>query len=450
MARSTRPAAERSFTGGSGRSRDRGRQVADPKTAPPSDLPAAAAGEVRIGPVAAIPDVLRKLGVAPSLPFVRARVPLSTFRNPENLIAFEALGRLFSECSALTGCGHFGLLVGECFELNRLGAIGYLMRNSPTVGEALRALLLHLCLHDRGAVPILINLDGSHVLLGYSIYRHGTPGAAHLYDVAIAIGYRALKEICGASWKPLRVQFSHARPKDSRPYRRLFGPNVRFDAEVSGIAFEASWLDRAIAGADPSLRELVMQTIQQAQANSTMSFADTVRGALHQMVLSGTSSAGNVALLFGMHERTLRKRLTAERTSLHQLVGQTRFELAKQLLENTELPMSEIASALRYADAAVFSRAHSRAGRRRAPGNGAPDMTTRPFLPPMNLRRGQDDDRLEASAASNACKVGFPDGEKSLPPDAHPVRYRTDGSVSRWPNGKSGQSAREWLRKPRR
>jgi transcriptional regulator GlxA family with amidase domain len=42
---------------------------------------------------------------------------------------------------------------------------------------------------------------------------------------------------------------------------------------------------------------------------------------------------------------------------LHSLVSQTRFELAKQLLENTELPLSEIASALHFADAAVFSRA---------------------------------------------------------------------------------------------
>jgi AraC-like DNA-binding protein len=75
------------------------------------------------------------------------------------------------------------------------------------------------------------------------------------------------------------------------------------------------------------------------------------------MVLGGTSSAENVALLFGMHERTLRKRLTAEGTRLQQLVSQTRFELAKQLLENTQLPLSEIASALHYADAAVFSRA---------------------------------------------------------------------------------------------
>ena len=322
-----------------------------------SHLSAAADGEVRIGPVAAIPAVLKELGIKPSSPFARAGVPLSTFSNPENRIAFQSLGRLLEECTAVTGRGHFGLLVGERFDLNGLGAIGYLMRNSSTVGEALRALLLHLYLHDRGAVPILIHLDASHVLLGYSIYRHGIPGSAQLYDAAIAIGYRALEEICGPTWKPLHVQFSHVRPDDQRPYRRVFGSDVRFDAEVSGIVFKASWLDHVIAGADSNLRQLVMQAISQAGARSSMGFIDLVRAALHQMVLSGTASAQNVALLFGIHERTLRKRLTAERASLQQLVGQTRFELAKQLLENTDLPLSEIASALRYADAAVFSRA---------------------------------------------------------------------------------------------
>ena len=353
MARSTQPIAVRSFAK---RKRD-ARDVAVPVSAPRNHLAATGDGEVRIGPVAAIPALLRKFGVTPSLPFARAGVPLHAFTDPENRIAFDALGRLLAECSAATDCGHFGLLVGECFELDGLGAIGHLMRNSATVGDALRALLLHLYLHDRGAVPILINVDASFVLLGYSIYRHGTPGTAHLYDVAIAIGYALLQAICGASWKAAHVQFSHGRPKDARPYRRLFGPSVRFNAEVSGIVFAGSWLDRTVPGADPRLRQQVMSEITQASASSTMDFADIVRGALHQMVLSGTSSAESVALLFGIHERTLRKRLATEGTSLQQLVSQTRFELAKQLLENTQLPISEIASALHFADAAVFSRA---------------------------------------------------------------------------------------------
>jgi AraC-like DNA-binding protein len=280
------------------------------------------------------------------------------FKNPESRISFEALGSLLSECASLTNCSHFGLLVGKHFELNGLGAIGYLMRNSATIGEALRALLLHLHLHDRGAAPLLLNLDASTVVLGYSIYRPRVPGVSQLYGVAIAIGYRALVDLCGPTWKPLRVQFSHVRPDDLRPYRQFFGANLRFDAEVSGIVFASSWLDHTIQGADPALRMLIAQAIKQERAkNGTITFADEVRGALHQMVLNGISSAEDLAGLFGIHERTLRKRLAAEQTSLQQLVSQTRFTLAQQLLANTQLPLSEIAAALHYADSAVFSRA---------------------------------------------------------------------------------------------
>ncbi len=104
---------------------------------------------------------MTEFGFTPSRPFVRAGVPLHTVRNPENRIAFEALGRLLCGCSTTTACDPVGLLVGECFELDGLGDIGHLMRHPTTVGEALRALLLHLCAHDRGAVPILISLDAS-------------------------------------------------------------------------------------------------------------------------------------------------------------------------------------------------------------------------------------------------------------------------------------------------
>ena len=270
---------------------------------------ASAPGDVRIGPVAALPDVLSELGVSPQRAFAQAGVKLAAFRNPESRISFEALGGLFAASEALSGCDHLGLLVGQRFTLHAFGALGSLIRNSPTVGDGLRALLLNLYLHDRGAAPVLLKPDSSSVILGYAIYKHGIPGTAQLYDVAISIGFRILQAIGGPTWKPLAVQFAHFRPENIRPYRQLFGPNVRFDAEVSGIGFATSWLDHPIGGADPVLHEMISRGLKEQVESNRITFSDQVHCVLHQMVLSGTSSAQNIAQLFGIHERTLRKRL---------------------------------------------------------------------------------------------------------------------------------------------
>jgi len=88
-----------------------------------------------------------------------------------------------------------------------------------------------------------------------------------------------------------------------------------------------------------------------------MNFAEQVECALPQFVLNGATSADHVARFFGIHTRTLRKRLRADGTHLQKLVDQTRFGLARQLLRETELPVSEIAAALHFSDPNVFSRA---------------------------------------------------------------------------------------------
>ena len=333
------------------------RRTAVARTAKRGMPPAIAAGDLRVGPIASVPAVLTEFGIIPERAFARAAVDPGIFAHPDNRIPMAAVGRLLEECATLTDCAHFGLLVGARFRMEGLGALGYLMRSSATVGDAVRALLLQLYLHDRGGAPVLLEPEPSILLLGYTVYQPETQGIKHILDAAVAIGCRILEDVCGPAWKPLRIQLAHRRPQDPRAYHRAFGPRVRFDAEVSGIAFAPSWLDHPLAGADPVLHDLLLAAIGEARANAALGFADEVQGVLHQMVLSGTASAGNIARLFGIHERTLRRRLAAERVTLQQLVGQARFEISRQLLENTQLPVSEIAAALHYADAAVFSRA---------------------------------------------------------------------------------------------
>ena len=324
---------------------------------PSRPLAVSGPGEARVGAVLAIPEVLAEAGVAPHRAFARAGVDPRLFEDPDNRIAFEVLGNLLDACVALTGCRHFGLRVGERFDLNSFGALGQLMRQCATVGDAIRTLVLHLHLHDRGAAPLLLATDPGCVVLGYSIYRRDTPAAAQIYNCAIAIANRVLRELCGPRWKALRVQFAHSRLDSTVPYRQAFGTSVHFDAEISAIVFASSWLERPIAGADPAAHALLAKAMRDAQADGAMSFAEQVQRVLHQMVPSGTASADAAATLFGIHERTLRRRLEEEGTSLQQLINDTRFELARQLLENTELPVSRIALAMQYADANAFSRA---------------------------------------------------------------------------------------------
>jgi AraC-like DNA-binding protein len=314
-------------------------------------------GDVRIGPLSPLPEVLTELGVRPQLAFSRAGVDSQMFENLDSRMPYEAVGRLFEVCVELTGCPHFGLLVGERFELRRFGALGNLMRNCATVGEAVSSLVHHLHVYDRGAAPVLLIPNSSFVTLGYAIYRHDTPGAAHLYDVVIAIGYRILRELCGPSWEPTSVQFCRGHPRSITPYRRVFRSPVRFNAEISAIVFASFWLRQPIEGADAGLHAVLTRAIQSAETNGPMTFVDRVQGVLYQLLFGGTLSENAVAHRFSIGERTLRRRLKEEGTSLQHLVKQTRFELAQQLLCNTTLPIAEIAAVLQYGDPNAFSRA---------------------------------------------------------------------------------------------
>jgi AraC-like DNA-binding protein len=333
------------------------KKVVEPKRPSRNAIGVSGPGDVRIGPVLAIPDVLSSLGISPQGAFVLAGFDPELFEDPDNRVSLDALGNLVQTCVALTNCPHFGLLVGERFELKGFGPLGYLMKNSATVGDALRSLLLHLHLHDAGGAPLLLAPDASCVILGYTIYRHATRGVDLVLDAAVAIAHRILVDLCGPAWKPLRVQFSHSQPDNVAAWRRVFGPSVSFGAEVSGVVFDASWLARPIEGADATLHAYLARAIREVRAHGALSFADQVERALPQMLLSGMASGPAVARLFGVHERTLRRRLGAEGRGLQQLINHSRFELAQQLLANTALSVAEIAAVLCYDDPNVFSRA---------------------------------------------------------------------------------------------
>jgi AraC-like DNA-binding protein len=314
-------------------------------------------GDLRVGPLRPIPVILAEHGVDPVPVLASVGLHPRLFDDPDNCLSFNTLGHLLESCVKATQCRHFGLLIGMRFTLDSLGILGEVLRNAPTLRDALRLVTLNIDLHDRAAAALTLDLGNSQAALGYSIFEGGTPAADQILDGVAAIHFRILRELCGPSWKPLWIQLSHRRPRSVAPFREFFGPNLEFDTWISGVAFDSRWLDHRIAGADPAAHAAIVARIGAMRTRQRAPFANEVRRAIHAMLFGGSASTVSLANLFNVHERTLRRRLGAEGTTVRELVGDVRQELARHLLRDTALPVSEIAAVLRYSDVTVFSRA---------------------------------------------------------------------------------------------
>lgn len=319
----------------------------------------AADGAVRVDAIRHLPAVLREVGLDPDATIESGDLDPRVFDDPEGQISTVGLGRLLALAVARSGCRHIGIRVGERTGCSSLGLVGLLTRHSPDVGTALGSLTAHLHLRDRGAVAPLI-VAGGTATFGYEVYQPGVEACDQICDGAMAIVTNVLRELCGAAWRPAEVLFAHTSPSDLRPFRQMFGAPLRFDAERTALVFPSRDLERPTRGADPKVFRRLAGRVALAESAMPDDLVARLRRMLRTMLLSGKGSVAEVASRTSMHRRTLNRRLQAHGTTLHRLVEETRFEIARQLVENTRIPLTEIAAILAYADASAFTRAFRR------------------------------------------------------------------------------------------
>lgn len=316
-------------------------------------------GVVRAGPLMAIPALLREFGVAPGPVLRAAGFRTLQFEDPETRIPYLSADRLLKRCVEVTGCEHFGLRVGERAPPSSLGVAGFMLQTAPDVRTALRDLVTHLDLHDDGGVPF-VDEAGDNCLLGYAIQQPGVEASAQIYDLSISVACNIMRSLCGAGWRPVEVLLSRARPHDLMPYRQLFRAPLRFNAGQSAVVFAGHWLDRPLPGADPLLRRHLEREARELRAQDDLGVVGKLRAVLRVRLTDRQYATSAVASQFGIHERTLNRRLQAEGTTYRRVLEEVRYATARQLLATTTMTLSEIAGALDYADASAFTRAFKR------------------------------------------------------------------------------------------
>ncbi|HSV82877.1 MAG TPA: AraC family transcriptional regulator ligand-binding domain-containing protein [Ramlibacter sp.] len=301
-------------------------------------------------------EVARTAGLNPRTMLAEAGLPMDVLDTPDLKVPADAVRQLLELCAQRSGDQAFGLRLALARRLSNLGMMGLLVREEPTLRRALDAVVRYGHLHNEALFLKVEEAGGIVVIREELIVGKGGP-LRQSTELAIAVLYRFLTVFLGPQWRPRRVCFAHAAPRDRSVHLRLFGPHVEFGHDFNGIVFNAGDLDLPNPTADPVIARYARQVLE-ASAKGGARVTDEVRQLVLVLLPAGHCTIDVVAQHFGVDRRTLHRWLAREGETFSGTVEGLRRELVARYLDESSRPLAEVSALLGFSAPSAFSRWH--------------------------------------------------------------------------------------------
>jgi len=328
-----------------------------------------------VGALSELPGIMREAGHDPWDLLESFGVGQALMSKPMTPIPIALHGQIMQAAADAIGRDDLGLLVGQRSTMTNAGPLRLLVYNARTAREAVDAIVRYhgLWYHgirldhttDRGFACLSIAIDGRF------------PGSDHLLTGYLAATVKHVEAVFPRTWRPSQVHISYRRPRMAEHYARFFRAPVLYDQPRHAVFFPEAVLDEPRQGSEQMLDSFLREYMSGLEARESPDFASRVSHVIESLLASGECSAVRVADMFAIHRVTLHRYLREQGTTFERLLEDARRNLASRMLEQTDLPVGEIASALGYGTATSFVRAFKRwhgvtpgTGRTRRPAIG--------------------------------------------------------------------------------
>ena len=261
----------------------------------------------------------------------------------------------------LSGDELIGLKLGEPYLPQRYGLYGYALLSASTVRHALSFAA------NFGQLTFsffTFDFSESGGLASFSM-SNPPPIEQDLIDVYldrdISAARVAMTELLNEPFPIKEIHLAHDGHGRQQDYRDYFACSVRFSSYPGKVIFDAGILDQPLPQSDPETSLHFQQQCHMmiAKLTSQSHFINDLR----MLILARPGyfpDIDSLAEKLNMSTRTLRRRLNAEGSSYRQLLEEIRFELAREYLADTKLPLDEISFLLGYTEPGTFSHAFRR------------------------------------------------------------------------------------------
>lgn len=302
-------------------------------------------------------EVARASALDPARMLLDAGLSPAVLANPDLMIPVECVGKLLHTSAVMSGDESFGLRMAESRLLSNLGAVGLLIRDQPTLRDALD-MLIHYQPLLNDALSLAIENCGELVIIREAVV------AGHLHqptrqriELALGVMVRLIRQVFKADWQPRRVCLEHPAPRDLGTHLRFFGPCVEFERDFNAIICAKADLEARNPTADPAMVRYSRQLLD-ASTVSRASVLEVVRRTILLILPIGGCTIQQVAAHLGMEYRTVQRRLAEQGQSFSSILNEVRKELTIRHVMEGHRPLTEVANLLGFSAPSAFSRWH--------------------------------------------------------------------------------------------
>lgn len=300
--------------------------------------------------------VARDSGLNPTRLLLEAGLPPHVLDQPDAMIPTDRVGRLLQNASVASGNESFALCMASTRRLSNLGPVGLLIRDQETLRDSLEMLVRHLAVLN-GALTLSIEEHGDTVVLRKRLLSAAArEPMRQRVELVMGVMTRAICQLIGRHWQPLRVCFEHGPPRDPGMHIRLFGARLDFHQAFNGLVCRRTDLDTRNEFADPAMTRYAQNLLDMAASVSDGGLLENVRRTILLLLPSGRCTIELVGDHLGLLPRTLQRRLAEQEQSFSSVMNDVRRQLAARHVLESDRSLTDIADMLGFSASSSFSR----------------------------------------------------------------------------------------------
>ena len=270
----------------------------------------------------------------------------------------DSIERLLQVCADISGNPDFGLVMNELVDLTMYGIFGYILLNSGTVNDLFDALVRYHSVHHDGGIYYKKIIHKETVSIQFCYDEKSQDSNRHTTDWGLGFIPLYLQPLLTRQSQPIKAQFIHSAPKDLRKLHRYFGNVLEFNQQENQLVYPRTILKEPLSKADLGLLKILQTEADKhlLNLNKESDFLKEIKTIIFQNLARKNSNASDVANTLNLSLSSFKRKLIKENINFKNIKNLIKNDLAKQLLTETNISLSDIAQQTGFNNSSGFIR----------------------------------------------------------------------------------------------